>query len=50
MNQVYSTVIKRSELDGSDLKKIVDRRRAGQAIDLAIDYQGTVSVYISWER
>ena len=39
-NQGHRTVIKRSELDGSDLKVIVDRHHAGQAIDLAVDYQG----------
>jgi len=40
--QGHSTVIKRSELDGSNLRELVGQHHAGQAIDLAIDYQGTV--------
>jgi len=38
--QSHHTVIKRSELDGSNLRVIVNRHHAGLATDLAIDYQG----------
>ena len=41
-----STVIKRCEMDGSDLRTIVNSSNAGSASDLVIDYQGVSLVLI----
>ena len=36
----YTAVIKRAEMDGSNLRTIVESEEAGLPGDIAIDYQG----------